>query len=32
MPVIDAVIHVLEDEGTDVIFGVPGEGVFPFCS
>jgi len=32
MPVMDAVIHVLEDEGVEVIFGIPGAGILPFYS
>ena len=32
MPVMDAVVHILEDEGVDVIFGIPGAGILPFYS
>ena len=30
MPAMDAVIHILEDEGVDTIFGIPGAGILPF--
>ncbi len=32
MPVMDAVVHILEDEGVEVIFGIPGAGILPFYS
>jgi tartronate-semialdehyde synthase len=32
MPAMDAAIHILEDEGVEVIFGIPGAGILPFYS
>ena len=32
MPVMDAAVHILEDEGVEVIFGIPGAGILPFYS
>jgi tartronate-semialdehyde synthase len=29
---MDAAIHILEDEGVEVIFGIPGAGILPFYS
>lgn len=29
MPVMDAVVHILEDEGVDVAFGIPGAAILP---
>lgn len=30
IPVMDAVVSILEDEGVEVIFGIPGAGILPF--
>ena len=32
MPAMDSVVHILEDEGVDAIFGIPGAGILPFYS
>jgi len=32
MPVMDSAMHILEDEGVEVIFGIPGAGILPFYS
>lgn len=32
MPVMQAVVHILEDEGVEHIFGIPGAGILPFYS
>jgi len=32
MPVMDSAVHILEDEGVEVIFGIPGAGILPFYS
>ena len=32
MPVMDSVVHILEDEGVEVVFGIPGAGILPFYS
>jgi tartronate-semialdehyde synthase len=32
MKATDAAIHVLEDEGVQVVFGIPGAGILPFYS
>jgi tartronate-semialdehyde synthase len=29
MPVMDAVVHILEDEGVEVAFGIPGAAILP---
>ncbi len=29
MPVMDAVVKILEDEGVDVVFGIPGAAILP---
>ena len=30
MPVMEAVVKILESEGVEVIFGIPGAGILPF--
>jgi len=30
--VMDAVISIMESEGVEVIFGIPGAGILPFYS
>ncbi len=30
IPVMEAVVSILEDEGVDTIFGIPGAGILPF--
>ncbi|MEM3019572.1 MAG: thiamine pyrophosphate-binding protein, partial [Candidatus Bathyarchaeia archaeon] len=30
MPVMEAVVDILEDEGVRYIFGIPGAGILPF--
>lgn len=32
MSAMDSAIHILEDEGVEVIFGIPGAGILPFYS
>ena len=32
MKVTEAVISILENEGVEVIFGIPGAGILPFYS
>ena len=29
MPVMEAVVHILEDEGVEVVFGIPGAAILP---
>ncbi|MBI2000159.1 MAG: glyoxylate carboligase, partial [candidate division NC10 bacterium] len=29
MPVMEAVVKILEDEGVDVVFGIPGAAILP---
>ena len=32
MPVTEAMVKIMEDEGVEVIFGIPGAGILPFYS